>query len=155
MANRVLLGQRGSDYGLWVSKPGQNVLTAPDRQLQFNSNLPAFGILEQGTYTVNWNISAGPFDGGHSHDVMFAQSYGTPPLVWIDLPVGSHVRMIQSGPTGTFGISVSSNVPLARWRVTTRSLHNRLRVTGEWMRQYTGYVIPNVTLRYTVYSFNL
>ncbi len=155
MANRVLLGERGSDYGLWVSKPGQNVLTAPDGQLQFTSNLPAFGIMERGTYVVDWNISAGPFDGGHSHDVMFAQSYGTPPLVWIDLPVGSATKVIQSGSAGYTGISVSSDVPLANWHITTSILHDRLRVTGTWMRQSTGYVIPNVTLRYSVFSFNL
>tara|TARA_X000001382_G_scaffold119355_1_gene100089 strand:- start:7 stop:456 length:450 start_codon:yes stop_codon:yes gene_type:complete len=42
MANRVLLGQgttqRGgtSKYGLWVSKPGQNVLTCSDDNLIFD-----------------------------------------------------------------------------------------------------------------------
>jgi len=28
MANRILLGERSGQYGLWVSKPGFNVLTA-------------------------------------------------------------------------------------------------------------------------------
>ncbi len=38
MTNRVLLGERGSDYGLWVSKPNKDVTSAPDLDLIFNSN---------------------------------------------------------------------------------------------------------------------
>ena len=44
MANRVLLGKgtsaRGSsEYGLWISKSGQNVLTDGDDDLIFNSEI--------------------------------------------------------------------------------------------------------------------
>lgn len=38
MANRVALGERGGQYGLWVSKAGVDVLTAADADLLFNSN---------------------------------------------------------------------------------------------------------------------
>lgn len=44
MANRVLLGRastaRGGDtkYGLWISKPGQDVTTCTDDQLIFNTD---------------------------------------------------------------------------------------------------------------------
>jgi hypothetical protein len=37
MANRVLLGLRGSDYGLFVSKPGGNVLSDGDIDLLLSS----------------------------------------------------------------------------------------------------------------------
>ena len=37
MANRVLLGKRGSDYGLFVSKPGSNVVSADRKDLIFDS----------------------------------------------------------------------------------------------------------------------
>ena len=37
MANRVLLGKKGSDYGLWVSKPSGNALTDGDVDLLLSS----------------------------------------------------------------------------------------------------------------------
>ena len=37
MANRVLVGKKGSDYGLWVSKPSGNVLSDADVDLLFSS----------------------------------------------------------------------------------------------------------------------
>ncbi len=37
MANRVLLGKKGSDYGLWVSKPGKDVTSASGIDLIFDS----------------------------------------------------------------------------------------------------------------------
>ena len=39
MGNRVLLGNKGSDYGLWVSKPGGNVLSDADKNLLLSSEL--------------------------------------------------------------------------------------------------------------------
>ena len=45
MANRVLMGKGttargGTDkYGLWISKPGQNVLTCTDDQLILNTDI--------------------------------------------------------------------------------------------------------------------
>jgi hypothetical protein len=38
MANRVLLGQRGSQYGLYVSRSGSDVLTCPDDELTFSTD---------------------------------------------------------------------------------------------------------------------
>jgi len=38
MANRVLLGQRGSQYGLYVSRSGSDVLTCPDDELVFSTD---------------------------------------------------------------------------------------------------------------------
>ena len=38
MTNRILLGKDGSNYGLKVSKPGQNVLTASTGNLLFDSS---------------------------------------------------------------------------------------------------------------------
>jgi len=37
MANRVLIGERGSDYGLFISKPGSNVISADRKDLIFDS----------------------------------------------------------------------------------------------------------------------
>ena len=43
MANRVLLGKKGSDYGLWVSKPTLNVLTEGDDDLLLSSTSASMG----------------------------------------------------------------------------------------------------------------
>jgi hypothetical protein len=53
MANRVLLGLRGSQYGLWVSKPGQNVLTAVDPNLLFSIDDKAFQVVQSGAVVFN------------------------------------------------------------------------------------------------------
>ena len=49
MANRVLLGKgrlsSETQYGLWVSKSGQNVLTCGDDQLLFDSTIDDTGFL--------------------------------------------------------------------------------------------------------------
>jgi hypothetical protein len=49
MSNRVLLGNRGGTYGLWVSRPGQDVITANTSQLLFDSASATVRILAQGT----------------------------------------------------------------------------------------------------------
>jgi hypothetical protein len=38
MSNRVLVGARGSQFGLYVSRTGSNVLTCPDDELIFSSD---------------------------------------------------------------------------------------------------------------------
>lgn len=49
MANRVLLGKRGSDYGLFVSKSGSNVVSCDDDDMLFDSRKPRHGqILKAG-----------------------------------------------------------------------------------------------------------
>jgi hypothetical protein len=55
MANRVLLGKRGSsDYGLWVSKPGANVLTCDEEDMLIDANRAEIVSqpLDSGTGTV-------------------------------------------------------------------------------------------------------
>ena len=42
MANRVLLGNRGGTYGLFVSKPGSNVVSCDDEDLMFDSRKGKF-----------------------------------------------------------------------------------------------------------------
>ena len=43
MANRVQLGKRGSEYGLWISKPGANVLTCDQEDMLFDSTNMDYG----------------------------------------------------------------------------------------------------------------
>lgn len=54
MANRVLLGKRGSDYGLWISKPGKNVLTITEAEdFIFNSNWQRAAIVHEAGIVPN------------------------------------------------------------------------------------------------------
>ena len=41
--NRVLLGKRGSEYGLWVSKPGAEVTTCDQEDMIFDSTNMDYG----------------------------------------------------------------------------------------------------------------
>lgn len=54
MANRVLLGKRGSDYGLYVSRPGQDV-TSTSSSLIFDSNsaVKGFNVAARGQGILN------------------------------------------------------------------------------------------------------
>jgi hypothetical protein len=49
MANRVLLGQRGGAFGLWVSRPGVDVVTAGEDDMLFSSgDTENFMIIDSG-----------------------------------------------------------------------------------------------------------
>jgi hypothetical protein len=50
MANRVLLGKRGTEYGLWVSKPGVNVLSASGAQLMLSTGQRSLQIVRFGAF---------------------------------------------------------------------------------------------------------
>ena len=50
MTNRVLMGQRApGEYGLWVSKPGVDVMSATVDQCLLSTNRRAFQIIQHGT----------------------------------------------------------------------------------------------------------
>lgn len=49
MTNRVILGKRGSKYGLWVSKPGVDVLTGSEDQMMLSTEAQSFQIVASGT----------------------------------------------------------------------------------------------------------
>jgi hypothetical protein len=48
MTNRLILGNRSGQYGLWISKPGIDVLTASDRDCLFSSDVRAFQVVQSG-----------------------------------------------------------------------------------------------------------
>ena len=61
MANRLVLGKgrgtSGTDYGLWVSKPGKDVLTCDPEDLLFDSNNRKYGeILASGTFSQSTTV---------------------------------------------------------------------------------------------------
>ena len=48
---RVIIGQRGNDMGLWVSRPGVNVHVATEDQLLVSPDTANLRFLMQGQYT--------------------------------------------------------------------------------------------------------
>ena len=91
MANRVLLGKKGSTYGLYISKPGKDVTTASGQDLIFKSDNPE-GTSDQGG--VGSIITLG--GSGALHSI--------------------HSITISSGSTsGTSAISGLAYVPFVSW----------------------------------------
>lgn len=48
MTNRLILGNRSGQYGLWISKPGIDVLTASEADCLFSSDVRAFQVVQSG-----------------------------------------------------------------------------------------------------------
>ena len=76
MGNRVQLGKRGSDYGLWVSKTGANVLTCDPEDMLFNSSATeiAGNVLASGSLTITFSGSNLTTNSG---DVYFIGNSGS------------------------------------------------------------------------------
>ena len=55
MVARICLGRRlgASEYGLYVSRAGADVLTCADEDLTFSSDRPTLQIMESGSNTFN------------------------------------------------------------------------------------------------------
>lgn len=84
MANRVLIGKRGtSDYGLYVSNPGVNVVTATDDDLMFNSDaVEGFNALQTGTVSIPAPGNSIGFNEGTSSWISYSSLGLTyPPLI--------------------------------------------------------------------------
>lgn len=61
MANRVLLGKKGTEYGLWISKPGIDVTTADISDLMFSSSDSSYKygqVLAKGSHTFSSTAGA-------------------------------------------------------------------------------------------------
>lgn len=57
MTNRVCLGQKGSDTGIWVSKPGVNVLTAGEDDMLLSTSFRALQIIASGVISSPANLT--------------------------------------------------------------------------------------------------
>lgn len=52
MTNRMVIGKRGSEMGLWLSKSGIDVLTAEEKDLLVSSSETRFAFLTNGEVVV-------------------------------------------------------------------------------------------------------
>lgn len=119
MANRVLLGQDGSDYVLKVSKAGTNVLTAGDYDLLFDSTRAEAGLLflsgsttvvvtsstASGTYYSSWIY----FNGDQS-----ALNYT--PVVWANRVTSNTYRSVPEQRVGVDRYTSGGNILATSWR---------------------------------------
>lgn len=118
MANRVLLGQDGSDYVLKVSKVGTNVLTAGDYDLLFDSTRAEAGLqfsagsatvtvtssTATGTYYSNWIY----FNGNQS-----ALNYT--PVVWANRVISNTYRTVPESRQAVDRYISGSNIVSHSW----------------------------------------
>lgn len=81
MANRILLGERSGQYGLWVSKPGFNVATTGPENMLFSSGEGALQALHTGAVTIPNN---GAEVGANIPFVPYI------PAVWMNLSPRAH-----------------------------------------------------------------
>lgn len=117
MTNRVLLGKKGSDYGLWVSKPGQNVLTASDDNMLLSTDFQAFqivasGVINNPSNNTDYNLTI--------------PNLGFTPIVLLG---GSHVCAYSFPNATTLRIRVFSNLFSAggntiSWAVTNQRIRH-------------------------------
>ncbi|TDW20394.1 hypothetical protein EV128_12524 [Rhizobium azibense] len=63
MTNRVVFGAKGSLFGMWVSKPGFDVLTTANSNMLFGTDIPSSmqvvqaGRIAMGSGTGPWNVA--------------------------------------------------------------------------------------------------
>ena len=120
MANRVLLGKRGSDYGLFISKPGKDVTSVGREDLIFSSEDPhssaVYGLLDvtiaNGSSSGSATFSTNP---GYIPQVLWVQVDGNDVLglrwfLSINLWIGQVIVGTQySCEVTTSGVTITSN----------------------------------------------
>ena len=117
MANRVLLGEKGSDYGLWISKPTVDVTSANRRDLIFDSTDGRTGnVLKILDLTVSSATSGTVYFNGDQ------SSIGYIPFILISEIDGSNVK----GLTWTYNFSFFSQNIGAQYQVNV--YNNRVSV---------------------------
>ena len=85
MANRVLFGKRGSDYGLFVSKPGANVISCDPEDMLFDSRRAEIVsnplTSGSGTVTFSGTSSDSNYLNTDTGDVSFGTTYDFIPIL--------------------------------------------------------------------------
>lgn len=54
-ANRILLGNKNGSYGIWISRPGIDVLANNDAKMLMTMNKKMFQVLQWGTFSFGDN----------------------------------------------------------------------------------------------------
>lgn len=164
MANRVVMDADG----IKISKPGENVLTAPNDRLNFTSDWSAFSILLTGTQNISWPTSS--VTGSVSYNIPYGVTLPTPPVCQaeVDLGFGWTIMPSTGGSFASIGrnVRVYNNVgggPIwnrtAFWRFSVVATPSRLEIRGNFDGSGvnlidTNFFPANFPLRYTVFRYN-
>jgi hypothetical protein len=105
---RVLIGQRNSDIGLWVSKPGKNVLTASDDECLVSPTNPNLAFLIKGQVSL-------PANDGANSTVLYGSTLSDEPIVWAQV-IRNSETLIPALQYDT-GLNEAGGAP-PRWSVT-------------------------------------
>ena len=111
MANRVLIGKMGSDFGIKVSKEGFDVTTTADKNLLFDSTSRRTGLVYAGATGLTLNDSADNYLTTGSKT-----SLGYPPLVIFSEKNNGNLIF---GDSGAGGGDVSQ---MSIWKTTTSTV---------------------------------
>lgn len=138
MANRVLLGKKGSDYGLWVSRPGQNVLTANDADMLFSTSAEVVTVMQSGVVQLT-AAGAGRFD-------TVPLNYGYTPFVRVTMIIDNSNAGVTEDVA--FIPTIFGRAGAAPW-ISTQNLVVEVDENEIALENYTGLVID---VAYQVYS---
>lgn len=152
MANRVLLGERGAAHGLWVSKPGANVINAGYSDLLFTSEWSALSALVTATHTITW---------ASSYSVSYGQSFPSVPFVLFERLIGGGRRLI-GGPGGfnwnryvDIYDENDDQVGTAYANIAVRAGTSGLSISTSFDGYWNDVNPPSFQFRYQVLSYNL
>lgn len=95
MANRVLLGNRGGTYGLFVSKPGANVLSCDEEDMLLDSRRKEIisNPLQSGSATITFSgtSSDSNYLNSNTGDINFGVTYDyIPTLIYCFVDSGNN-----------------------------------------------------------------
>lgn len=79
MANRTIIGTRGTDVGIFISKPGIDVLTAAEQDLLLSTSQPSLQFVQMGSITFSsaGNIDVAIPDQGFAPVCLWSVNYGS------------------------------------------------------------------------------
>ncbi len=153
MANRVLLGKKSSEYGLWVSKSGDDV-TNPSHPLIFDSSKPeGSAIYKSGTVSITVGTTANTTY--YSNYVFYnadesALNYIPLVLIWAgayNYPIrrAQRIVLIEGGRGGnTYYTQLDGNGLYAE------VLNNKFRIASKYFGTNGAVSTGSSTVRYAV-----
>lgn len=126
MTNRVVLGNKGGQYGLWVSRAGYDVLTTADSNMLFSMSGSFLQILQQGTFSI-------PIGTNPVVNIPLSGTNGVAPYVFI------YIKEAYNNGTRAYLYNNSSDVTVTstnlniQFGVTTTN-----PITGSYICLYDG-----------------
>ncbi|MER8983982.1 hypothetical protein [Mesorhizobium sp. M0843] len=105
MANRIIIGERAGDYGIFISRPGVDVLTATGSQLLLDTTRRPLQLVQTGALILNGSFTTVAFPNlGFKPVILWSTDYNTGSLNGSFIPL----RLYFPSAT-TFNVCGSDN----------------------------------------------